>query len=262
MGLPLNAIDNPVPRDPQGKVPIGEESREPKVFACEDSSLMREYIIMGLARFGITVAGVPNGRALDTAMSEQRPDIVILDIGLPDEDGYSIAERLKEKHPGVGIVMLTAWDQLEDRVRGLDAGADIYLAKPVEMRELASAVRSLYRRLLATKPGSQPGTWRLNPLTSTLAIPSGATICLTDNELRFLNALLEHPGEVVDRAELFRVLGHKPDMYAKKRLETLLSRLRNKIQKASPGESLPVRAQSGHGYVFLGETDERKSAKL
>jgi len=212
---------------------------------------MREYIVSGLARFGIPVLGVPNGSALDQAMSEQAPDILILDIGLPGEDGYSIAERLRRERPQVGIIMLTARDQVDDRVRGLDCGADLYFAKPVDLRELASAIGSLHRRLSVSARVS--GNWRLDTLKSTLVTPAGTSVDLTDNELRFLVPLLERPGEVVDREDLLRALEQRPDVYAMKRLETMVSRLRTKVQRLCPGEPLPVRARHGRGYAFLCE---------
>jgi len=214
---------------------------------------MREYIVSGLAHFGIPVLGVPNGDALDQAMRDQEPDIIILDIGLPGEDGYSIAERLRRERPHVGVIMLTARDQVDDRVKGLDCGADLYFAKPVDMRELASAIGSLHRRL--TVSVSHSGSWRLDVLKSSLVSPGGISVDLTDNELRFLVPMLERPGEVVDREDLLRALDQKPDIYAMRRLETMVSRLRSKVQKSCPGEALPVRARHGRGYAFLSEAE-------
>jgi DNA-binding response OmpR family regulator len=231
----------------------GGEDRKARVYACEDSALMREYIVCGLAHFGISILDVPNGWALDQAMDEQEPDIVILDIGLPGEDGYSIAARLRRERPQVGIIMLTARDQIDDRVKGLDCGADVYFAKPVDMRELASAIGSLHRRLSVLAP--QGDHWRLDAMKSCLVTPTGIPVDLTDNELRFLIPLLRRPGLVVDREDLLQALDQKSDIYAMRRLETMVSRLRAKVQKASPGEPLPVRARHGRGYAFLSEAD-------
>lgn len=239
----------PSPLD--GKVDVnGREPFKGKVFACEDSRLMREYLVKGLDHFGITVTGVASGRALDEAMAIAEPDIVILDIGLPDEDGYSIATRLRRQRPHIGIIMLTARGKLDDRVRGLDCGADLYFAKPVDLRELASALGSLYRRLASVQKPA-PGAWRLDSAKSCLLAPSGTSVDLTDNELRFLTPLLASSGEVVDRDDLARALDQLPDIYAMRRMETLLSRLRSKVQRLCPEEPLPVRARHGRGYAFL-----------
>jgi DNA-binding response OmpR family regulator len=239
-------------KEAQSALP-GVEARKLRVYACEDSQLMREYIVTGLDHFGIAVLGVPNGASLDQTMQEQEPDIVILDIGLPGEDGYAIAERLRRERPHVGIIMLTARDRVDDRVKGLDCGADLFFAKPVDLRELASAIGSLHRRL--TSPAAPSETWRLDALKSCLVTPMGISIDLTDNELRFLIPLLERPGEVVNRDDLSRALDQRPDLYAMRRMETMISRLRTKVEKASPDEPLPVRARHGRGYAFLSEVE-------
>jgi DNA-binding response OmpR family regulator len=209
---------------------------------------MREYLVEGIRHFGVRVHGVTDGLALDAALEQGEGDIVILDIGLPGEDGYTIAERLRRRRPHTGIIMLTARDHLEDRIKGLDSGADLYFAKPVDLRELASAIGSLHRRLGATAPSP----WRLEAAHSRLHTPGGAMVDLTDLELRFLSPLFARPGEVVEREELCQALDQRPDLYAMRRMETLLSRLRGKVLRADPGEPLPVKARHGRGYAFLG----------
>jgi DNA-binding response OmpR family regulator len=208
---------------------------------------MREYLVTGLQAFGLRVAGAAHGEALDAAMAESEPDLVILDIGLPGEDGFTIAARLRRERPRLGIIMLTARDGLEDRIKGLDGGADLYFAKPVDLRELAAAIGSLHRRL----GGGQ--AWRLDRRESRLLTPRGVPVALTDLELRFLSPLMARPGEVVDREELFAALEQRSDLYAMRRMETMVSRLRSKVLRLSPEEALPVRARHGRGYAFLGE---------
>jgi DNA-binding response OmpR family regulator len=217
--------------------------------ACEDSKPMRDYLVGGLGQFGIQAAGAADGGALDAALAGAEPDIVILDIGLPGEDGYAIAGRLRRERPRIGIIMLTGRDGLEDRIKCLDGGADLYFAKPVDLRELAAGIGSLHRRLGAARPRG----WRLERLESMLYTPGGAQVPLTDLELRFLVPLLDRPGEGVDREELFLALEQKSDLYAMRRLETMVSRLRSKVLRFSPEEPLPVRARHGKGYAFLGD---------
>jgi len=235
---------------------VVDPHREISVVACEDQSLMRDYITSGLGHFGIQATGVPDGPALRAFLEAQAADIVILDIGLPGEDGYSIAARLRRERPHLGIIMLTARDATDDRVLGLDCGADVYFAKPIDIRELASAVGSLHRRLCQNRAAASPAQWRLDALHSCLVTPSGIAVNLTDNELRFLTPLLDQPGAVIDRDVLSQALDQIPDVYAMRRMETMLSRLRTKVQKASPEEPLPVRARHGRGYAFLGEAEE------
>jgi DNA-binding response OmpR family regulator len=227
-----------------------------RVVACEDQPVMREYIVSGLARLGIPAVGVCDGLELNAYLATRQADIVILDIGLPGEDGYSIATRLRQERPHIGIIMLTARDQTEDKVQGLDCGADLYFAKPVDIRELASALGSLQRRLNLNRSVPGPARWRLDALRSRLITPTGVEVALTDNEQRFLTPLLDQPGEVVDRDLLSKALDQIPDIYAMRRMETLLSRLRAKVMKASPEEPLPVRARHGRGYAFLSGAGE------
>ncbi len=227
-----------------------------RVVACEDQPLMREYLVSGLTRLGIQVVGVPDGPSLNAHLAEEPADMVLLDVGLPGEDGYSIASRLRMDRPGLGIIMLTARDRTDDKVLGLDSGADLYFAKPVDLRELASAIGSLHRRLSTLQPEVAVPRWRLDVLHSALITPQGVAVSLTDNELRFLTPLFEHPGEVVDRDLLSAALEQIPDIYAMRRMETMLSRLRSKVQRSSPDEALPVRARHGRGYAFLSETED------
>lgn len=226
-------------------------ARGMRVCVCEDEPLTRAYFVAALCQAGMDALGVADGTALDQAMGIAEPDLVILDIGLPGEDGFAIAERLRRERPRVGIVMLTALDEVDHRVRGLDSGADLYFAKPVDLRELVSALGSLRRRLDAARPSLACGGWRLDPGNACLRTPSGAAVELTDNELRFLTPLLAAPGAVVEREDLARALDQKPDLYAMRRMETLLSRLRAKVQRQCPEEPLPVRARHGRGYAFL-----------
>src|ERR1035438_2349057 len=143
-----------------GKAVVGSR-KDIRVVTCEDQAVMRAYLVNGLARLEIKAFGVCDGIELDAFLAANQVDIVILDIGLPGEDGYSIATRLRQERPYLGIIMLTARDQTDDRVLGLDCGADLYFAKPVDIRELASALGSLHRRLRLNRPAAAPACWRL-----------------------------------------------------------------------------------------------------
>src|SRR5690606_2100697 len=115
-----------------------------------------------LRRQGHGVAALPDGVALDAHLAGAEVDVLVLDLGLPGEDGLSIARRLRRTQPGIAIAMLTARGQLDDRLLGLNSGADIYLVKPVDMRELSAVVESLYRRVhRVAAPPDQPPGWRL-----------------------------------------------------------------------------------------------------
>ncbi len=194
------------------------------------------------------VRAVPDASGLSDLLELGWGAILVLDINLPDGDGFAIAGEVRRTRPNLGIVLLTGRDLLEDRIRGLEEGADLYLVKPVDVRELAAALRSLHRRIL---PEGQGG-WVLRSLHSCLVTPGGVSVPLTNSELSALVPLVATAGHPVSREVLLGALGQEEGYHAERRLETLLSRLRRKVVDAA-GEALPVLARHGEGYVFAAE---------
>ncbi len=223
------------------------------LLICEDDEELLEILISGLGHLGFRPVGVPDAIALDAALLERQPAVLILDIGLPGEDGLSIARRLRAAGPGqVGIILLSARGMLEDRIQGLKDGADLYFVKPVDLHELALAVRNLARRVQVQSPAGVPApgrTFELDPLRSQLACLSGAVLELTATELRILEMLARCPGVCVERDAILEHLMQPQDLAAIQRLETVISRLRAKARQS--GELLPLRARNGSGYAFL-----------
>jgi len=128
-------------------------SDAPDVIAVDDEEELRHVIARYLGRHGITVRTAADAVELDRLVAERRPDIVLLDVVMPGEDGVSVARRLRAADPALGLVMLTAAGDVIDRVVGLEIGADDYMAKPFDLRELLARIRSLHRRL-----GTMPAT--------------------------------------------------------------------------------------------------------
>lgn len=221
------------------------------VIVVEDDPELRDILVSGLRFFGHRVRGAGGGKSLDAELAASPADVVILDLGLPDEDGINISRRLREGY-NCGIVMITARGKLAERVTGLESGADLYFVKPVDIRELDAALRSLCRRISVV---SRPA-WRFEPLTSTLKTPLGIDILLTAHECILLRKLLSAPGENVPRSEIFKALRQPDDLYADKRLETMISRLRAKVRMADSESELPVRARHNLGYAFLAEVEK------
>ena len=181
----------------------------------EDDADFREELALGLGGYGFRVAfACDNAAAFYRRLQEQPCDIVILDAHLPGEDGFSVATRLRALSP-VGIVMLTGRSALEDRVRGLEGGADVYMTKPVDLLELSSVIRSLARRMrLAKAPRPADAetrtpaesSWSLQDGGWILVAPDGASLHLSAQERTFLMALMDAAGSAVSRqalAELF-----------------------------------------------------------
>ncbi len=220
---------------------------------CEDDRELCEILQAGLIHFGIQVLAAAEGRALDLLLAEHHPAVVVLDIGLPGEDGLSIARRLRAKEgPPLGLIMLTARGALEDRLAALKEGVDAYFVKPVDLRELALAIRNLHRRLtqpLQAEPA--PGSYSLDATHSTLRLPSGEQVSLSATELRLLQVLALNPGEVVQRSALLHNLQQPVDAPAMQRLEAHISRLRGKVRQQEGAAPLPLQACHGIGYSFL-----------
>lgn len=221
-----------------------------RVALIEDDAELRDRILApGLQDYGFDVIGLPGAAALEATLRQRDLDIVVLDVGLPGQDGFTIAHRLRSRSL-IGIVMLTGLDNLPDRVRGLSEGADAYLAKPVEMELLAATLHSLARRLRA--PAERPGdtaTWRLGENGWCLHAPGGGDIALTMAERNILTPLLAARGEAVTRERLIASLTADVYDFDPHRLETLVHRLRRKVTDRT-GERLPLRAVHGVGYVL------------
>jgi len=228
--------------------PISTSSQSLRIIVVEDDESLRTSLVNGLRHFKHDVRGVGDGQSLDAALREATTDMVVLDIGLPGEDGLEIARRLR-RTSDFGIVMVTDRVRVDDRVQGYGAGADLYFVKPVDLRELNAALKSLARRMF----GNQRNAWRFNARISKLYTPEGFEIPLTAQECIVIRKLLETPGENVARKDLFLTLDQSDDQYADKRLEALVSRLRTKVRRSGSDQELPVRARHNLGYAFLGE---------
>jgi two-component system OmpR family response regulator len=222
-----------------------------RIVVVEDSEELRLFLVTGLSGFGHHVRGVADGRAMDSALAAAPADIVILDIGLPGEDGMAIAKRVRRSHT-CGIVMVTSYARVDDRVHSFRNGADLYFVKPVDLRELDAGLRSLAHRIF----GQPQPSWRLNAMLSKLFTPNGVEIPLSAQELIFLRKLSETPGENVLRRDIFAALGQPNDHYADRRLETLVSRLRTRVRTLASGAELPVRSRHNLGYAFLAEIEQ------
>jgi len=218
-----------------------------RVGLVEDNLDYRAEVAFHLRRAGFEIALESDGVGIDAQLADSPCDLLVLDLGLPVEDGLVIARRLRRRQPGMGIIMLTARGSLDDRLSGLEEGADAYLVKPVDMRELVGTLHSVQRRLTAAAPLSE--AWSLAPDTLSIRSPAGEAIALTATELDLLKCLAAAAPKPVAREALAAAMGHPEPDFDYRRLEVAFSRLRKKIETASAGES-PIRAARGRGYVF------------
>lgn len=238
-----------------------------RIAVVEDEAPLRADLVEYLSACGHDVVGCGDGKELDRALDARPVEIIILDINLPGEGGFSIAGRLRS-HSDVGIIMLTARGLNVDRVVGLEVGADVYMVKPVELRELEAQVRTLARRMRVSASPSQaeahpareaapppaappavPTEWIYDQLTWTLIAPDGKSIKLTGNERVFVSLLVTRPGEPVSRDEIFRALGKRGWDPADRSVDSMVRRLRAKGDQ-SFGHPLPIESVHSVGYAF------------
>ena len=221
------------------------------IVVVEDDTHLREETVLLLSMAGLTAFGAPDGAALDRLMALQAIDLVVLDLGLPGETGLDIAARLRKSHSHVGIVMLTGRGLVNDRVAGMEGGADAYLVKPADPRELIATVQAVRRRVhQATDEANGPtAPWQIVGGGWSIKHQS-ATMDLTVLQKRLFECFLAVPiGQPVSREALMRALGYDAFEDDFHRLETLVNRLKQKTREKL-GFDLPLQALPKLGYVF------------
>ncbi len=227
-----------------------------RVAVVEDDPDLRRMLVAELSDHGASATGLPSAEALYRHMSVHPCDIVLLDVGLPGEDGYAVAAHLRQASQ-VGVAILTGRGGARDMARGLEDGADLYLVKPVDLEVLVAALASLRRRLPAgaasdQAPGHAPSGWRLQAGGWQLQAPDARLLDLVEAERAFLEALLATPGQAVDRETLISRISRSPWDFDPHRLEVLVHRLRARVRKLT-GHVLPVRAVRGAGYLWVAD---------
>ena len=223
------------------------------ILLVEDDQDLRETISRFLRFAGYKVTSASNAKEFYHCLALDSFDIAVIDIGLPDESGLVLAESLR-KTSDIGIVMLTARAEIDDRVQGYAVGADLYLIKPVVMVELAAAIKSIAKRRSErlTIPPVPSHSWLLECATWQLVSPQGVVIELTGKEFDFLLLLAKAKGNPVNRKDLAEALHYPDDFYAGRALDNLVRRIRNKIRKQTGKDNL---IHTFHSLGFCISTD-------
>lgn len=220
-----------------------------QLLLLEDDVLLRDRVLAPkLRQFGFRVATAGSLVELNQAAQKQAPDLVLLDIGLPDTNGFDVARKLRAEMPATGIIILTGRPASADRVRGLTEGADAYLCKPVEIDVLVATLHSVARRL-KPQPRIDRSAWRLSSDNWLLISPMGNRVKLSKTERRLLEKLMQHPNEVMLRETLIASVTDDVSSFDPHRLDSLIHRLRRKVL-ATLSESLPLDAVHGTGYML------------
>lgn len=228
------------------------------VIVVEDEKDLREEVVDFLSGRGMAVRAAANGAELDRLLADASADVVVLDLGLPTEDGTTVAARMRARSDRLGIVMMTARGRVEERILGYDSGADVYLVKPVDFGELVAAIHAVSRaKAHVTSTASVAASdlpqlaWQLDLSSWRLAAPSGAAVRLTRSEAQLLECLVEHPGEPVSRDVIGMRMGKVADLGEHRYVDQVVRRLRRKIT-CELGWEAPIGAAHNQGYYFIG----------
>ena len=216
-----------------------------EIIVVEDHRLLRDELVDYLSSPDWHVRGVSSGRELDVAMTETPADVLVLDLNLPQEDGISIARRIRKAFPEIGIVMLTARGDQADRALGYGSGADVYLTKPTHVGELESVLFNLSCRIRPRDDVQLMLSEHLLRLTHA----NGRSASLTNSEYRVLRLLVGTPGQELGYAPLCELLYPDDDAVSqsRQRLAVLMTRLRQKMQEEMGVEQC-VKSVRGQGY--------------
>jgi two-component system phosphate regulon response regulator OmpR len=225
-----------------------------RVLVVDDDPSVRKMLVEYLSTHGYEVAQAASGEAMRAELARATPAVVLLDIGLPGEDGLTLARYLRERHD-VGIIMVTGQGDVVDRVAGLEVGADDYIAKPFDPRELRARLKSVLRRLeKKDSPKAESrvsiGKCSLDMKSRTLNDARGKEVPITSMEFDLLKALVEHPNQVLSRDQLLGMTRNREWEPFDRSIDIRITRLRRKVED-DPAHPRVIKTVRGAGYMYI-----------
>jgi len=225
-----------------------------RILIVEDEPSILDNISYALGKEGFVTVGCNSGEEALTLCQAQAFDLVILDIGLPDQNGFEVCRTLRERSD-VPVIFLTARAEEVDRIVGLEIGADDYVTKPFSPRELSARVRAVLRRYQPNGSAEEPGAAIRSEPTATLWIDEdhacahyfGEVVSLSSTEFRLLRTFCAHPGRVLSRAQLMEVAWDEPEAAMERTVDAHVKSLRAKLRKVR-SDSDPIQTHRGFGY--------------
>jgi len=224
---------------------------------AETRSLLQQY----LQKQGYRVTSAGDGKALRGALLTARPDLIVLDLMLPGEDGLQLCRDLRTRS-NLPVIMLTARDEETDRIVGLEMGADDYLAKPFNPRELLARIKSVLRRARSLPENLEPDAvksfafagWTLDVATRNLTAPDAVVVPLSGTEFKLLRAFLAHPNRVLSRDQLIDFMISRDAGPFDRAIDVQVSRLRQRLRDDAR-EPRIIKTVRGEGYVLAAQVE-------
>jgi two-component system phosphate regulon response regulator OmpR len=239
---------------------MGQETT--KVLVVDDDMRLRSLLERYLVEQGFIVRSAGNSEQMDRLLERENFHLLVLDLMLPGEDGLSICRRLRQKENDIPIIMLTAKGDEVDRIIGLELGADDYIPKPFNPRELLARIKAILRRRSSEVPGAPAaeenkiefGDFKLNLATREM-VHGDKVISLTSGEFAVLKALVTHPREPLSRDKLMNLARGRDYSALERSIDVQVSRLRRMIEE-DPASPRYLQTVWGLGYVFVPDSDE------
>jgi len=233
-----------------------------KIIVVDDEHHIRDMVADYLNGQGFEAAAASGGAALDVMLAQGRPDLILLDVNMPEEDGLSVARRLRATGD-IPVIMVTAADDVVDRIVGLEVGADDYVTKPFDLRELKARIRAVLRRgasrpAAANDAAAQPlegpvtvafGRMMVDRAGRRLLRPDGIEEPVTAMEFDLIEAFLDNPYRVLSRDRLLDLAHRKNDDPFDRSIDIRVTRLRKKIEE-DPAKPQTIKTVRGAGYIY------------
>jgi two-component system OmpR family response regulator len=231
------------------------------ILIVDDDAETRSLLQAYLQKQGYRVTSAADGRALRGALDTARPDLIVLDLMLPGEDGLQLCRDLRGRS-NVPVIMLTARGEETDRIVGLEMGADDYLPKPFNPRELLARIKSVLRRARSLPKNLEPEAvksfrftgWSLDVATRNLTAPDGVVVPLSGTEFKLLRVFLAHPNRVLTRDQLIELMISRDAGPFDRALDVQVSRLRQRLREDAR-EPRIIKTVRGEGYVLAAQVE-------
>ncbi|MGZ5161777.1 MAG: response regulator [Burkholderiales bacterium] len=232
-----------------------------QVLIVDDDDEIRTLLSEYLQRNGYRTSSVADGRSMWAVLESKRPDIIVLDLMLPGDDGLTLCRNLRARS-SIPIIILTARGEETDRIVGLEMGADDYLAKPFNPRELLARIKSVLRRSRSLPENSGCAEaktlsfagWSLDIKARHLISPGGVVVPLSGVEFKLLRVFLSHPNRVLTRDQLLNLMMSRDALPFDRAIDVQVSRLRHRLSEDAKEPSI-IKTVRGEGYVFAAHVE-------